>query len=1143
MRTEHPGSTKQPIRGIRARVLRVALTVLLCISADSGLRGQPPKKPAESAAQKSKADSGKRTESKPVNASGESPIIYWMDKAGKLFPLLIGKPGQTPEQMLKQLSSKKDPQAAQAPPEGSVTRLVLSGEVHENRADLEATVIVQIIADDTMVPVPLRMAEATLIGDPTYTGPGSSVPGEFQKATGRIWWFRGKGEHRLTLKLSVPVQDRAPSSRIQLSLPQAAFSELNLKVPPHHVPATVQAQDGLSQPVITKEKDSEIKVAGLGTLLDLSWKSLEKATTLAPVLKSDNTILVDFDTGIVFIEARQQIRSLEGRGTFETLNVELPKQAQLRSLQGAEIEHHEADATNPSLIHIRLKAPTHGPVELKWSLEIEHSEEGANITVEGFRVDGAVRENGLIGLKKEADHQLDIDREEMKFVRRVDISEVRKQFTEELDAAFRFSKQPFHFKVATRTVEPQSTVFPKMVLTVSETGIDYEGFFEYRVASGTIETVIIDWPDWRRNGWTLQPYEADTVTSQRTENGNHITYSLAEGAGASFTVRLKAHRPISSETEAIDFDLPAAKASRRHSAYIIVDRQDNVEVKFNPEGETIAQLLAAPLPESLLSLIAVRDRQPIAYEVDSSPLRFTGLVTVHLPSIQTSTVVKLNSENQKTASVRQTISYTAAWGRLASISLLVPDSIHDKVKLFSGTTPLTGMNWKKAEQPDWQHLTLKLDKPRIGRFEVHAEFDVSGSMPPGSGQDHPLSLPVIRPFNGSHVTTHFESSRTGNISARIEAENWKPQTDARGTPTWSTDKDVREIPIVATRGGETVREDISISRAYIRTTVDTAGNAQNIAHYLLTQIPAQFDVSLPTTVERGSFEWDGQEFTEEQISASKLVPGSYRVTPPVSDQKNHVLSIRFQVATGLPLTWGNRIQLPAPRIANETWVTQSIWEIILPENQLFFTDPSGFTSQNRWRREGLGGTLWVRVPEQTSDELQQWITQNDVQSGESLSASGNRYQFARIGPVRRMSFQTMSWPMIVGIGSGLSLVLGLMFQYVRGVRNVLTLLAIAFVTAVVGIWHTNAVLLLLQASVLGLTLALISSLIQGLIRRRRSAVVTVRPASGFLAGGGSSLDHEVIVPAGSQYPNGLPGSSEAKGGLVSSSTITGADQQ
>jgi hypothetical protein len=118
-----------------------------------------------------------------------------------------------------------------APAAYSISRLNCSGTAQDDRLRLSIAVQLQVIATDEWVLVPLLMAEGTLREPPVYEGSGEAVPAPYHPESGYAWWFKGKGQHELTLSLGVPIRRQPAGRRVQLSLPPTAVSSLKLRVP------------------------------------------------------------------------------------------------------------------------------------------------------------------------------------------------------------------------------------------------------------------------------------------------------------------------------------------------------------------------------------------------------------------------------------------------------------------------------------------------------------------------------------------------------------------------------------------------------------------------------------------------------------------------------------------------------------------------------------------------------------------------------------------------------------------------------------------------------------------------------------------------------------------------------------------------
>ena len=121
-------------------------------------------------------------------------------------------------------------------------------------------------------------------------------------------------------------------------------------------------------------------------------------------------------------------------------------------------------------------------------------------------------------------------------------------------------------------------------------------------------------------------------------------------------------------------------------------------------------------------------------------------------------------------------------------------------------------------------------------------------------------------------------------------------------------------------------------------------------------------------------------------------------------------------------------------------------------------------------------------------------------------AGSNSYRFSAFGHQNSLRVRTLNHPAIALLGTGLSLIIGLVLLRIPATRHLLSFIVLAFGTALAGLWHMEAVLLLIQPALLGLGLAGIASAIDGW-RKREPTVdgLTQSAPSDFIpVGPGSS---------------------------------------
>jgi len=198
-------------------------------------------------------------------------------------------------------------------------------------------------------------------------------------------------------------------------------------------------------------------------------------------------------------------------------------------------------------------------------------------------------------------------------------------------------------------------------------------------------------------------------------------------------------------------------------------------------------------------------------------------------------------------------------------------------------------------------------------------------------------------------------------------------------------------------------------------------------------------------------------------------------------------------------------------------VEETRWEIELPFNQHLFTNPSGYSPLFYWHRAGI---VWHRRIRPEYEELTKWIgADGDDPEGPDGFGGGNVYQFNRLGRAGSLSFHSMSRSLVFLFGAGLALSMGFLLLKIPATRNVLTILIVVFVLAVVGLWYSQAVLLLLQPAVLGLLLATAAAAIDGYVKRKRSSsILTLSSPSDFVSPlpSDSGIEHAALLGVGSE---------------------------
>ncbi|QGQ22829.1 hypothetical protein F1728_09130 [Gimesia benthica] len=216
--------------------------------------------PASSDKQNGTPPSAAESTGKPATEEATQQGLYIRGADGQFLPL----PNLNLDQVLEYLKQKQAPQTTPSP-EYAVSSVSLQGNIKEDRAILDARLVILINEADQWVRVPLKLNESIFLKT-NYNGAGESSPGGFNRTDGYLWWFKGKGTHELNLTLSVSLKQQLPSRRLQLVLPQTAVSNLKLTVPLPQISLEVPTGVAVSKKSLDDDQ-SQIELFGLGN----SW--------------------------------------------------------------------------------------------------------------------------------------------------------------------------------------------------------------------------------------------------------------------------------------------------------------------------------------------------------------------------------------------------------------------------------------------------------------------------------------------------------------------------------------------------------------------------------------------------------------------------------------------------------------------------------------------------------------------------------------------------------------------------------------------------------------------------------------------------------------------------------------------------------
>ena len=182
-----------------------------------------------------------------------------------------------------------------------------------------------------------------------------------------------------------------------------------------------------------------------------------------------------------------------------------------------------------------------------------------------------------------------------------------------------------------------------------------------------------------------------------------------------------------------------------------------------------------------------------------------------------------------------------------------------------------------------------------------------------------------------------------------------------------------------------------------------------------------------------------------------------------------------------------------PEIDTAGWTRKIYWHLVLPGHEHLVIGPSSLQAEHRWRRKGM--TIARRI-EKDQAWLEEW-----AQGSSQTSPDGevNQYLFSGFGESPGMTLRTATRKTLLLWGSGLCLVVGLLWKVVSSLPLRWMLAPIAVLATAAAWVYPSTTLVVLQAAALGLVLLAVARILDWMINRTPSpAAVVQQPLSDIL---------------------------------------------
>lgn len=1043
--------------------------------------------------------------SEPVLPGEVLPRVYMLkDKDGKLQAV----PGFPFEQFVELYKLKNQLDEEHRQPDFTIEKLTLTGISAGKRVELTADLTV-VLHVSGWVRVPLRLTGAVLREPAAHAGPGEHFLHFEDDGDGYVSWIRSEPgkTHHVTLKLLAPIALLGADQQMQLELPRATISQLELTVPLEQPVVTVSEGSTLEPSRAVDGGKTLIKAVGLTSPFEISWHGAEsQVASLPTVLEASAAQSIRIDGRNVNAEAKLTVRS--SGGTFDRFQVRLPEGADIVETPqpGFTVSSVASGNTKRKVCEVRLGKQTTGPVEFRVVSQRAYDPLASSEPLElaGFDVLGAVRQWGTIAVQVEGNWQIQWGKDDR--VRDETAGATRR---EDMTAAFEYSMQPYSL---TARITPQRTrirVEGEYVVLVSGDQAKLRGNLKYMIRGTKVRALEIELPGWEVD--RVGPAGAVSNDEAEADAQGLLVVPLTQPTSGELEITIEARRKIAPDTTRVELELPRPRAETVAPANVAVVPADNVELAVEPEASSG---LAAQSTRPAWKQLPERQQDPLFFRTTAPAARLVASLKVFEQVISAAMVTHVEIDDRE-ARVDERIAFQIAYYPTDHLTLDVPKAMRaDRLTVSLDGQKLTPAPVKETtENTSGNRVSMRvpLGAPRIGRCELAVAYSLRHERLSNTGKT-PVKIPLVLPAEsqltsnelsvvpkpgvsvsypkGFPVSPWIEDSRTG----RQAAPGAIALTARRGIP---------EVTLALTSKDDRVEAASTVERAWIQTRL-TDGHREDRAVYRAATAESRLRCSLPKGADLSSLEVfiDGRRIKPEFDASAEASDVNVPVTPGSSSE--HLVELRYHFAER---SAAGPMALEPPRFKPAVWVRQLYWELILPGHEHLVMAPAGFTGEFRWV---WSAPFWRRQAPLDQSELERWIgvpatattdagrdeTSEQVSARQRTNAATtNRYLFSSAGEAAPLTPYSMSRSRLVLAASLPLLVVGLLLIYFPVTRHPALGLLVGMAVVAVSLIDPEAAILVAQAASVGLILAIGAVLLARMRIPQRPVPVPVRGSS------------------------------------------------
>jgi hypothetical protein len=944
------------------------------------------------------------------------------------------------------------------------------------------------------------------------------------------------GPHRLVCEVNLPVNVRPDRTRLELAIPMAPSTYLELDVPHQVFEVDLGTGEAVGKAPLPGGKGTRLSAhVSPRSRLTLDWTDEGNSGSAAtPFLSARLEIAIDADAEWITTTSSWEIRCMRGVARALEIRLDEPDIVQTIKLDDQfRVERIERNVltiplTEPlrpgGVRHLTLQTRRAVPPGLPGRFEST-----------GFSLAHAVEQSGAIGITPSA--SVWVNPTVTQGLRRIDPGELPKEMRQRpgIGLAFQFVDQPFRLGLEVEEAPPlfrtetTSRVNLDADLARTETSIAVQQVrgrlfdLEVEVPAG-LELGTVD-P--RELVEAVIPVPGAGSASKGQAAGQVVKLHLSAAARDqhSLSLRLVGQQRIGSEGE-VRIGLFSVRGGVAAGAAVTISGgreasfellEDWAAARQPPgSGEFRVQRLPAASDSGRTS-----ERAPtLVIRSQRSPTTVRGRLLRHTRTLVSQSSVEAQVLPQG-IEVSQEMTIRVRHGTISTLNVRVPLGPNQPWQAFQGKE-LVRREELPGEPGEGSRYRLEFNPPVVDSTTLMFKFRLPLSQPPAPGTEGQGAVVWVALEEGSSELTSVSLGAAPDLRTTVRDPAWAEVHDD-SDPGATAMLAGRYRPVdPGTGAGKvgrfpfSVREmehlslpPVVVPRALLRSVLDGEHQSRTRAWFWVESHASEFAFRLPSGSRWIRARIDGRP--AEQIETAASGVGYRMVLPPESRSKPVLVELEYETNAS-----SGRPDLDAPGLDGGAVVLQTFWLVQLPWNQAVIGVPPSWTDENEWYWDTY---VWKRRPWRSLARLTGWVSGSGAPAAGLEDVAGEEhedahaYLFSRSGEPGSLLLGVASRAWLVAVCSGLVLVGGFLTMYSRARSRVAWIAIAALGLAFVVFAHPSVVLLILQSALFGVVLTLVGLVMQRLVERTRlswPAGPHARPA----ASGSSGLSASLASPPG-----------------------------